>query len=386
MARRKNLRRGRSAAGPAPAEGASAGGIAPWLTWGGAAVAFMLVGFGLGVLVTRWDGLTTTPLPGPGMPAPELTRALNPADPTGAGQSLETASRIADLTARLALNPTETSTRLVLAHLYLDAARFAEAIPLYQEVLRQDPEDPDALMHMGAILLRGGHGEEALRYLDRALKTDPNNAHALWDKAQVQATLLEDYAGALRTWEQFLKVAPGPEDAARVREMMAEARSRVQGQAAARASAPAPPGGRQVDASAAAGTPPSGPGSPAPEDPTVQAARELLARIGAGPSSGTTARTPGTPDPAAGAIPVAAHSGERLFWEKGCGACHAIRGVGGQMAPDLALQARKGGRDVAWHVRFLKEPAAVFPGTRMPSYRHLSDQELRTLAEFLVTL
>jgi len=67
---------------------------------------------------------------------------------------------------------------------------------------------------------------------------------------------------------------------------------------------------------------------------------------------------------------------------------HALsgRGVGGQMAPDLAGRARKGGRDVAWHVRFLKEPAAVFPDSRMPSYRHLSEQELRTLAEFLVTL
>ncbi len=384
MARRKQDRGGRSAAGPATAEGSGSGAIAPWVIWGGVALAFLLAGFGLGLLVTRWGSLT--PAPGPGPAAPEETRALNPGDPTGVGQSLEAAARIADLKARLALNPHETSTQLALAHLYLDAARFAEAIPLYQEVLRQEPENSDALMHMGAILLRGGHGEEALRYLDRALKTDPNNAHALWDKAQVQATLLEDYAGALRTWEQFLKVAPGPEDAARVRKMMAEARSRVQGQAAARASAPAPPGGRQVDASAAAGTPPSGPGSPAPEGPTVQAARELLARIGAGPSSGTTARTPGTPDPAAGAIPAAAHPGERLFWEKGCGGCHAIGGVGGQMALDLAGRARKGGRDVAWHVRFLKEPAALFPGTRMPSYRHLSDQELRTLAEFLVTL
>ncbi|MGH7409032.1 MAG: tetratricopeptide repeat protein, partial [Candidatus Methylomirabilales bacterium] len=218
--------------------GQSPGGIAPWLTWGGAALAFTLVGFGLGVLVARWDGLATTPQPGPGATAPAPTGMVNPGDPTGAGQSPDTAARIASLQARLVLHPQEMSTRLTLAHLYLDAARFAEAIPLYQEVLRQEPENPDALMHMGTILLRGGHGEEALRYLDRALKRDPNNAHALWDKATVQATLLGDDAGAVRTWEQFLKVAPGPEDAARVREMMAEARSRMQRRPAAGASVP----------------------------------------------------------------------------------------------------------------------------------------------------
>jgi cbb3-type cytochrome oxidase cytochrome c subunit len=41
---------------------------------------------------------------------------------------------------------------------------------------------------------------------------------------------------------------------------------------------------------------------------------------------------------------------------------------------------------MVWHVHFLKEPAAVLPGTRMPSYRHLSEHELRTLAEYLVSL
>ncbi|MGH7360384.1 MAG: c-type cytochrome, partial [Candidatus Methylomirabilales bacterium] len=121
-------------------------------------------------------------------------------------------------------------------------------------------------------------------------------------------------------------------------------------------------------ASPGPGSPAPGPGSPPPGDPTVQAARELLARIGAGTS------------------PAAAHPGERLFWEKGCGGCHAIGGVGGQTAPDLAGRARSRGRDMVWHVRFLKEPAAVLPGTPMPSYRHLSEQELRTLAEFLVSL
>lgn len=357
--------------------------IPQWLTWGGLALAFLLVGLGLGLLVTRWNSLTGGPAPGPPAAVSEETRTANPGDQAGAGQSPDSSARIADLKARLAQNPQETPTRLALAHLYLDTGRFADAITLYQEVLRQEPENPDALMHMGTILLRGGHGEEALRSLDRALKRDPRSAHALWDKAQVQASILGDYAGAIRTWEQFLKVAPGPEDAARVREMMAEARSLLARRPAA---SPAAAAAGRVAGGPSPAAPPAGPASPAPGDPTVQAARELLARISGGPAPGTTPPTPRTSGTPPRTTAAAAHPGERLFWEKGCGGCHAIRGAGGQMAPDLAGQGRRPERDVAWHVRFLKEPAAVFPGTRMPSYRHLSEQELRTLAEFLVTL
>ncbi|HEV8661878.1 MAG TPA: tetratricopeptide repeat protein [Candidatus Methylomirabilis sp.] len=373
MARGRKERASRRPAIVPGAGGPGSGSIPPWLTWGGLALGLLLVGFGLGLLVTRWNSPTGGPPPGLQEAVPEETRTANPGDQAGAGPSADTSARIADLKARLALNPHETPTRLALAHLYLDTGRFAEAITLYQEVLRREPENPDALMHMGTILLRGGHGEEALRSLDRALKGDPRSAHALWDKAQVQATLLGDSAGAIRTWEQFLKVAPGPEDAARVREMMAEARSLQERRPAA---APPP----------LAGAPAPEPGSLTPDDPTVQAARELLARIGSGPASGAGPPVPGTSAAAPRAREAAAHPGERLFWEKGCGGCHAVRGVGGQMAPDLAGRTRSGGRDVAWHVRFLKEPAAVIPGARMPAYRHLSEQELRTLAEFLVTL
>lgn len=334
MAARKRGQEGGSGEGPHR--------FRPWLIWGGAGLALLLVGFGLGLLVAGRDD--------PRPPAPD--------------------ARLAELEARLAQRP-DIPTRLALAHQYLDGGRVGEAIPLYREVLRQEPENVDALMHMGTILLKAGHGEEALRYLDRALAKDPENAHALWDKGQVQATLLGNDAGALETWERFLRVAPGPEDAARAREMIAEVRSRK--------------GGRPV-AAAPPGMPAPAQGAPKADDATVRAARDLLSRIGATPPAGGAPASPGAGKVPAQAAAAAPHPGERLFWERGCAGCHAIRGVGGKTGPDLAGRAREKRRDVAWHVRFLKEPAAVLPGIPMPSYRHLPEQELRTLAEFLVSL
>ena len=90
----------------------------------------------------------------------------------------------------------------------------------------------------------------------------------------------------------------------------------------------------------------------------------------------------------------AAAAGAAYFVRRGCGQCHAVRGLGvhGQIGPDLthfasrslmaggALTTRPG--DV---VKWLQNPDAVKPGTHMPNF-HLNDEQLRQLTAFLETL
>jgi len=59
-----------------------------------------------------------------------------------------------------------------------------------------------------------------------------------------------------------------------------------------------------------------------------------------------------------------------------------------RQGPDLAHVAsrRPYGNSIPWHVAHLRTPGAVHPGTLMPSFAHLPDAELRTLAAYLVTL
>lgn len=87
-------------------------------------------------------------------------------------------------------------------------------------------------------------------------------------------------------------------------------------------------------------------------------------------------------------------AGEALFRDRGCGACHAIRGVeraDGSVGPPLdgvasrALIAGRHANEPATLAAFVQHPQAVEPGTGMPDVG-LTDQEARDVTAYLYTL
>ncbi|TNF22635.1 MAG: c-type cytochrome [Rhodobacteraceae bacterium] len=87
-----------------------------------------------------------------------------------------------------------------------------------------------------------------------------------------------------------------------------------------------------------------------------------------------------------------ARRGQAVFLREGCGACHAIRGLGarGTIGPDLTHLG--GRRTLAAGVLpmsraaledWLRAPEAIKPGVRMPAYGHLAAADLAALATFL---
>lgn len=90
---------------------------------------------------------------------------------------------------------------------------------------------------------------------------------------------------------------------------------------------------------------------------------------------------------------------KRVFQREGCGNCHALRAAGfnytAAVGPDLTHEARRG-RSAGWLRRQLIEPTSIpdeevaegFAGRQsiMPSYKHLSEEELQALIEFLQSL
>ena len=118
----------------------------------------------------------------------------------------------------------------------LFAGRYSEAIAAYQAVLKRDPNNVDALTHMGliaAVAARGEHGPEmidrALGLFDRALKLSPDYPPALLYRGQVLYEAKKDTTGAIRSWERFVQVTPPGEERARVERMIAEAKARPTG-------------------------------------------------------------------------------------------------------------------------------------------------------------
>jgi len=95
---------------------------------------------------------------------------------------------------------------------------------------------------------------------------------------------------------------------------------------------------------------------------------ELVATPAAGPTPGVTITPP---------------SGAILFRAKGCATCHGSSGQGTITAPSLRGVTTR--YDAAYLTRWLKDPAAVKPGTAMPNLS-LSSEEVAALIEFLKTL
>jgi nitric oxide reductase subunit C len=88
---------------------------------------------------------------------------------------------------------------------------------------------------------------------------------------------------------------------------------------------------------------------------------------------------------AAGGQPLPSAEGARLFVLQGCQSCHMINGEGGKVGPDLShIGSRE--PDLSWHIKHLKDPASVHPGSAMPAFGQLSEKELDELAEYLVSL
>jgi mono/diheme cytochrome c family protein len=83
-------------------------------------------------------------------------------------------------------------------------------------------------------------------------------------------------------------------------------------------------------------------------------------------------------------LPEEARPGAELFAQAGCLNCHVYLGDGAQNlgAPELTEEGTKG-RGVQWQIDHLKCPSCVTPGSAMPSFADLGDDQLRQLAIFL---
>ena len=81
--------------------------------------------------------------------------------------------------------------------------------------------------------------------------------------------------------------------------------------------------------------------------------------------------------------PVAVE-GATLFAQSGCLNCHIYMGAGGQNlgAPELTEEGLKG-RGIEWQVAHLKNPSSKTPGSAMPSFAALGDENLTKIATFL---
>ena len=192
-----------------------------------AAAAVLLVVFGIAVgagivRYTERDPMAGQPSPG-SRPLAELSR-----EAPGANEA-PNASNAPAIPPGRPVPPEMLRGMLQAARSSLAQGRYNEAIAAYQAVLKRDPNNVDATTHLGLILAVGGgpeHADRALEIFDRALAIDPSYLPALLYRGQVLYEVKHDVAGAVRSWEQFVALAPAGEDRDRVAKMIRDAQTK----------------------------------------------------------------------------------------------------------------------------------------------------------------
>ncbi|MDO8420466.1 MAG: c-type cytochrome biogenesis protein CcmI [Rubrivivax sp.] len=211
--------------------------------------AFVVV---LAVAGYAWTGSPGVPSAGP----PSAAGAADASNPhASANQEQEFAAAVEQLAVRLKGQPEDAEGWAMLARSYGMLGRIDDALPAYQKAVALRGEDARLLAdYADTLALKNNRNLEGepLKLVEKALKIEPTNLKAL-SLAGAAAFNRQDYAGAVRHWEQVAKNAP-PDSPylPQVQSSIAEARERgglglaavasgkTGPQAAAAAAAPAP--------------------------------------------------------------------------------------------------------------------------------------------------
>ncbi len=142
-----------------------------------------------------------------------------------------TAERIRELNAAIARNPSDVTSRLLLAQ-YLEADNnLPGALQQYAAILKVQPMNAIAMAQEGRVLYLTAESSPtqaayldgiARSDLDQAIELDPQYPDAHFFRAIVLAYEYQDYAGAQDDLQHYLVLAPSGQFADQVRALLAQ--------------------------------------------------------------------------------------------------------------------------------------------------------------------
>ncbi len=147
---------------------------------------------------------------------PELVPVPVPPKPS----PLEVASKIKTLNEILQKDPKNLPAWVELGNLYFDSDQPKEAIEAYSKYLAAKPENPDVRTDMGIMYRRLAEFDRALEEFRKAAQTDPKHVNSRYNIGIVLLHDKQDIKGAIKAWEEYLKVDAKSERADRVRAQM----------------------------------------------------------------------------------------------------------------------------------------------------------------------
>ena len=151
---------------------------------------------------------------------------------TGAGFALASSSgeRVAQAPATGSIDAS-TTDRLAQARELLGQRKVLEAIKLYDQILKSDPKNPEALAYRGWIVRLAGLPDDGLRYIERAIAADPAYPDAHFFKGMILWQDKKQPAAAVPEFQAFLASNPPADLVSVVQGAMQQAEAEASGQA-----------------------------------------------------------------------------------------------------------------------------------------------------------
>lgn len=165
-----------------------------------AALIALVVGFLGGIFYSAMQSSPSGPV--------QTTSGPPPQQQQQSGFSSDQAKRILALEQEVALNPTNVNAWIQLGNIYFDSNNFAKSIRAYEKSLELSPDNANVLTDLGVMYRRSGQPQKALEAFDRAMAVAPAHEQARFNKGIVLRYDLNDREGAIKAWEELLKINP----------------------------------------------------------------------------------------------------------------------------------------------------------------------------------
>ncbi|MEO8482807.1 MAG: tetratricopeptide repeat protein [Acidobacteriota bacterium] len=140
-----------------------------------------------------------------------------PVSPPAAAPPLD-AARATELEREANARPTDAAVRMQLGNIYFDAERYDQAIPWYEASLKLDPKNVNLSTDLGVAYYYTNQTDRALTQLDRSLALDPSHLKTLLNQGIVLAFGKQDLAGAAKSWERVVEIAPNSDEGRRAKQ------------------------------------------------------------------------------------------------------------------------------------------------------------------------
>ena len=156
---------------------------------------------------------------------PQMAPQGAPAPAPPARESVEATSQIQTLKEIVKKDPKNLPAWVELGNLYFDTDKPQEAIDAYSRYLAAKPDNPDVRTDMGIMYRKLGQFDKALEEFRKAARSDPKHVNSRYNIGLVLLHDKQDIQGAVKAWEEYLKVDPNSERAKRIRAQIEKMKS-----------------------------------------------------------------------------------------------------------------------------------------------------------------